>query len=245
MTVAAVSSHASHSMYVPVTPSAPHIPSPYSVYHTPSPRVRPSHHYFPTRPRPLPVTLLPTSSPKASRNRGSPRNGGYSFISEADSKRLISTLLASSNGFKQKRQEYVQQQRSSREGGKADVVNFGECMEVAGEKSKFFEQTVRRLGIFDEKIGEDTFVMYKKVPRTALQQKSKQPDCEEDVLTYLFSRWMNVVAESVKLVLQKTPDRTFKVWRSVKYMNNHGIYCEMFVISSEFNRHLFHREILV
>lgn len=166
------------------------------------------------------------------------------MVSHADAKRLITLLLASSSGFEEKRKNYIAQQKSSREGGKADVVNMIECLEVAGEKSRTFEQLVKKLGIFDEEKGGDTFVMYKKVPRTALQQKTKQPDCEEDVLTYLFARWMQVDSDSVKLILQKSSDRSFKVWRSVQYMNQHGIYCEMFVISSEFNRHLFHREIL-
>jgi len=185
------------------------------------------------------ITLSPTSSPK-----GRSIRSGYSMVSQADAKRLIVTLLASSSGFEEKRKEYIAQQRSSRAGGKADVVNMVECLEVAGEKSRTFEQLVRKLGIFDEEKGGDTFVLYKKVPRTALQQKTKQPDREEDVLTYLFSRWMHVDSDSVKLILQKSLDRTFKVWRSVIYINQHGIYCEMFVISSEFNRHLFHREIL-
>lgn len=242
---------ASHPMYVSLPQSSTHAPmhNPYpSPYNTHSPRSSLHsprfNNFYPSiqRARSLPMTILPTSSPKATRSL-SPR-AGYSLVSEADAKRLISTLLASSTGFLEKRKEYIAQQRSSREGGKADVVNMNECFEVAGEKSKTFEQTVRRLGIFDEDKDEDTFVMYKKVPRTALQSKSKQPECEEDVLTYLFSRWMHVDSDSVKLVPQKSPDRTFKVWRSVKYMNNHGIYCEMFVISSEFNRHLFHKEIL-
>lgn len=124
------------------------------------------------------------------------------------------------------------------------MVNMMECLEVAGEKSSTFESSVRQLGIFDEDGGKDAFVMYKKVPRTALQAKSKQPASDEDLLAYLFSRWMQVHAPGVKLVSQKSNDRTFKMWRSVKYMNDHGIYCEMFVIASEFNRHLFHKEIL-
>jgi len=221
-------------------PSSPRQNLPLTVYSSPqsspSPRFQRPLAYARTR---SPITLSPTSSPKALSNRS-----GYSMVTQADAKRLIATLLASSSEFEEKRKEYIAQQKSSREGGKADVVNMVECLEVAGEKSRTFEQLVRKLGIFDEEKGGDTFVLYKKVPRTALQQKTKQPDCEEDVLTYLFSRWMQVDSDSVKLILQKSLDRTFKVWRSVQYMNQHGIYCEMFVISSEFNRHLFHREIL-
>jgi len=214
--------------------------SPYHGYATPSPRqYSPSFNYYPTLQRSRSMTMLPTPSPKATRDQRS----GYTVVSENDAKRLVKTLLASS-GFKEKRQDYVKQQRESRQGGKADVVNLNQCLEVAGEKSCAFDQIVRQLGIFDEETGEDTFVMYKKVPRTALQSKNKQPEREEDVLTYLFSRWMQVDTESVKLVAQKSPDRTFKVWRSVRYMNHHLIYCQMFVISSEFNRHLFHKEVL-
>jgi len=234
-----------HQMYVQLPTSGPHSGghAPYHLYATPSPRRQsPRFNYYSSLQRSRSVTVLPTPSPKATRDH-TPCSG-YTVVSENDAKRLVSTLLAASSGYKEKRQEYVNQQRESREGGKADVVNLNECLEVAGEKSHNFDEIVRQLGIFDEDTGEDTFVMYKKVPRTALQSKSKQPECEEDVLTYLFSRWMQVDVESVKLVAQKSPDRTFKVWRSVRYMNNHLIYCQMFVISSEFNRHLFHKEIL-
>merc|ERR1719493_147166 len=103
------------------------------------------------------MTMLPTSSPKAARDHLS----GYTVVSENDAKRLVKTLLASS-GFKEKRQDYVNQQRESRQGGRADVVNLNECLEVAGEKSRAFDQIVRQLGIFDQETGEDTFVMYKK-----------------------------------------------------------------------------------
>jgi len=219
--------------------SRPNLPLYQTPQSTPSPRFNRPLGYPGLHRTRSPITLSPTSSPKALSNRS-----GYSMVSQADAKRLIALLLASSSGFEEKRKNYIAQQKSSREGGKADVVNMIECLEVAGEKSRTFEQLVKKLGIFDEEKGGDTFVLYKKVPRTALQQKTKQPDCEEDVLTYLFARWMQVDSDSVKLILQKSSDRTFKIWRSVQYMNQHGIYCEMFVISSEFNRHLFHREIL-
>jgi len=233
----------SHQIYVQLPTSGPrstgHLP--YHGFATPSPRRHsPRYNYYPSLNSSRSLTMFPTPSPKAPRDTPS---SGYTVVSEIDAKRLVSTLLAST-GYKEKRQEYVNQQRESREGGKADVVNLNECLEVAGEKSSTFDDIVRKLGIFDENTGEDTFVMYKKVPRTALQSKNKQPECEEDVLTYLFSRWMQVDVDSVKLVPQKSPDRTFKVWRSVRYMNSHLIYCQMFVISSEFNRHLFHKEIL-
>merc|ERR1719333_1606867 len=181
---------------------------PYHGYATPSPRRHsPSFNYYPSLQRSRSMTMFPTPSPKATRDPMTT----YTLVSENDAKRLVKTLLSASSGYKEKREDYVKQQRESRQGGKADVVNLNECLEVAGEKSLTFDQIVRQLGIFDQDKGEDTFVMYKKVPRTALQSKSKQPECEEEVLTYLFSRWMQVDTESVKLVAQKSPDRTFKL----------------------------------
>lgn len=129
--------------------------------------------------------------------------------------------------------------------GKADVVSHSDCLEISGEKSAAFEDHLSRLGVFKAPEGRDAFVMYKKVPRTALQQKKQTADSDEDLLTYLFSRWMHVNGNSIRLVKEKKlKNEEFKVWTSVETINQFGSYCQMFVIASEFNRHLFHRELL-
>lgn len=201
---------------------------------TPSQRQR--HNTFPQ--------AQPESTPVQRQRLSSSSRGKYSPVPETEAQLLISTLLSSSI-FAEKRNAYVLKQRSSRESGKADVVNIDECFEVAGEKSLIFEDTVMQLGIFDEENGEDPFVMYTKVPRTTSESKfNLTQDNRFERLTYLFSRWMRIDSDAVKLMKQTSPHKAFQVYRSVKYFNHCGICCEMFVIVSKFNRHLFHKEFL-
>jgi len=172
-------------------------------------------------------------------------NEGYTVLPVDFAEQVLLPFLKKEQSFAQQRRDYVQKQITSRDNGKADVVNLSECLEVAGEKSKYFETIVWKLGIFSKNSSDqEAFVLYKKVPRTAMQQKSKPPDCEEDSLRYLFSRWMQVDPDRIILKQVKHHNKELKVWRSLLYINDYGSYCEMFVISSEFNRHLFHKELL-
>lgn len=169
---------------------------------------------------------------------------GYRAVSQKFAKRVVHTLLTSTN-MKEKREEHINQRRKLQQRGQADVfIDLNECVEIAGEKSSAFVEIVRQLEIFDENTRGDTFVMYKKVPRTASQSKSNQPECEEDVLTYLSSRWMEVDADSMKWIQYESTDRTFRVWKSLRYLNHNLIYCQAFVINTEINRHVFHKEFL-
>lgn len=180
-------------------------------------------------------------SPRQPRNYNIPTSG-YSLISQADAERLLQILKTQHVEFSQKREDYITRQLATVRGGKGDVVNEEECLEVSGEKISSFTKAVKTLGIFKD--SDNCVVIYKKVPRTALQQKTEQPDNEEDLLSYLFSRWMRVDTDSIKLINKTGPDKELKMWRSLRTMNVHGTYVEMFVICSQFNRHLFHKEFL-
>jgi len=184
-------------------------------------------------------------------NRFSPRarpkqfvNQGYSLISQADAERLLQILKTQHRDFFQKRKDYISRQLASVKHGKGDVVTEEECLEIAGEKLMDFSAAMKRLGIFKD--SDNCVIIYKKVPRTALQQRTEHPEGERNLLSYLFSRWMRVDTASIKLINQKSTEYTgdLRLWRSLKCMNVHGTYCEMFVIKSEFNRHLFHKELL-
>jgi len=165
------------------------------------------------------------------------------MISSADAERLLRILQTQHKEFNKKRQDYISRQLASVRDGKGDVVNEQECLEISGEKASNFANAVKHLGIFKD--SDNCVVIYKKVPRTALQQKTEQPEGERNLISYLFSRWMRVDIESIKLVRQKKPNTgDLRLWRSLRCMNVHGTYCEMFVISSQFNRHLFHVELL-
>lgn len=165
------------------------------------------------------------------------------MISQADAERLLQILQTQHRDFVAKREDYISRQLASVRDGKGDVVNEQECLEIAGEKASLFSSAVKSLGIFKD--SENCVVIYKKVPRTAMQQKTEQPEGEQNLISYLFSRWMRVDTDSIKLINQKCPQGgDLRLWRSLKCMNVHGTYCEMFVISSQFNRHLFHKELL-
>jgi len=165
------------------------------------------------------------------------------MISSADAERLLRILQTQHKEFNKSRQDYISRQLASVRDGKGDVVNEQECLEISGEKASNFANAVKHLGIFKD--SDNCVVIYKKVPRTALQQKTEQPEGEQNLISYLFSRWMRVDIDSIKLVHQKKPNTgDLRLWRSLRCMNVHGTYCEMFVISSQFNRHLFHKELL-
>jgi len=198
---------------------------------------------FPVRMPPLtppsPVGSVTRETQQFSPNTQTPASEGYSMISAQDADRLL-TLLKNAGDFKKRRQEYVARQRSMRS-WKADFVTREEFEEISGEISPSFTEAVDKLGIFNS--NSECNIMYKKVPLTSVQNKSSKHLRDEE-LANLFARWMQIDFESIQLVSQESPHHKFKIWNSLRYMNIHGSYCEVFVICSEFNRHLFHKEIL-
>lgn len=167
----------------------------------------------------------------------------YSLISREHAEVLVA-MLNQNQQFVESRKGHIQKQVASRENGKADVVSEKDCLDFSGEKSPAFAAIVSKLGIFQSNPHKEPFVLYKKVPRTSMQQK-RMLETDDEFLVYLFSRWMNVDSESVSLIREpKMGNDEFKVWTSLETINIHGSYCQMFVVASAFNRHLFHRELL-
>lgn len=138
---------------------------------------------------------------------------------------------------------YVKRVNENKQNGKIDVLTENDCVELAGEIVPRFEETLRELKIFQN---QGAVITYKKVPKTTLENKWRKIDNEENLLAYLFSRWMRIDPGSISLHFSKDKSNGHKVrvWRSVLYVKQHGSLCEMFVIVTKFNRHLFHRELL-
>jgi len=170
------------------------------------------------------------------------RGDGYSSIPQA----LALQLLKMSRTIPEVHAEriaYVKRIQEHKKSGKIDVLSENDCIELAGEIVPRFEETIRELKIFQH---QGAVITYKKVPKTALENKWRKIDNEENLLAYLFSRWMRIEPGSISLHFSKNESNGHKVrvWRSVLYLNQHGSLCEMFVIVTKYNRHLFHRELL-
>jgi len=191
-------------------------------------------------------TPAPTNDVYTSRSH-SPTSYTPLLRDQADA---LVALLLQNQQFVESRKGHIQKQFDSRKNGKADIVTEQDCLDFSGEKSPGFAEIVSRLGIFSKHPDKEPLVVYKKVPRTSMQQK-RMLETDQEFLVYLFSRWINVDSESVKLI--RAPKvgneaflgiEEFKVWTSVETINIHGSYCQNFVVESNFNRHLFHRELL-
>lgn len=222
---------------IAMAPVQPSLPAVFTFSNSPTPTTPPCFSpagvYFPS---PKTPTFSPRVYPTNSRN--------WSFIAPEDAN-FVRNCLLNSPAFAENREKHLTRLTESRKNGKADLVNQEECLDFCGEQGQSFEKTLNKLGVFNEKNKDgESFVMYKKIPRTSQQKNSKQPSNKEQALAYLFRRWMRIDSDGIYLHRKRSADRKYNVWRSKKYMNAYGSYCVAFVVCSDFNTHLFHKEFL-